>query len=139
RRFEPDGAAGADLVAPQVHLLELVGADLAQGVARGGTGIAVPQAPGRHGAAALVARGPAPGLEIAHGGALAEAAAELAGAARAFAQRALLDHERRFQLDGLDRRIAHVALADRDGGGFAVLIGAGTPAAALDRLEDGVL
>ena len=50
-------------------------------------------------------------------------------------QRAALDHHRAFQLDALDRAVAHVALADRDRAGLAVLERPAAPAAALDALH----
>src|SRR5207248_1597379 len=43
---------------------------------------------------------------------------------------------RAFELDALDRAVAHVALADRDGGGLAVLCRPSAPAAAFDALYD---
>ena len=48
----------------------------------------------------------------------------------------LSHHHRALQLDALDRAVAHVALADRDGAGLAVLERPAAPAAALDALHD---
>src|SRR5690242_4084224 len=53
--------------------------------------------------------------QVAHLHVDAEAAAEFAGAAGVRAQAPRLDQHRAFQFDALDRAVAHVALADRDG------------------------
>src|SRR5262249_56711944 len=65
----------------------------------------------------------------------AEPTGILAGAARMAAQRAALDQHRAFELDALDRAVAHVALAHRNRGWLAVLGGPSAPAAALDALH----
>src|SRR5439155_14873827 len=41
-----------------------------------------------------------------------------------------------FELDALDRAVAHVALADRDGGGLAVFARPSAPSPAFDALHD---
>src|SRR5438105_3615521 len=66
---------------------------------------------------------------------LAEAAAKSSRAARILAQPAALHQHRAFELDALDRAVAHVALADRNGGGFAVLRRPSAPAAAFEALH----
>src|SRR5262249_5306090 len=62
----------------------------------------------------------------------AEPAAMPAGAAGIRAQRKALDQERILDLLQLDRRAAHVALADRDRRGLAVLVWPPAPAATED-------
>ncbi len=58
-----------------------------------------------------------------------------AGAAGILPQPAAFYHHRAFDLDALDRAVAHVALAHRDGGGLAVLGRPAAPAAAFDALH----
>src|SRR5258708_3262870 len=62
----------------------------------------------------------------------AEPAARPAGTAAVGAQREALDQHRVLDLLQLDRRVAYVALADRDRGGFAVFVRTPAPAAAED-------
>src|SRR6266850_1449124 len=64
--------------------------------------------------------------------AVAPARVAPAGAAGVLAQREALDQERILHFLQLDRRIAHIALADRHRGGFAVLPRPPAPAAAED-------
>src|SRR5438105_15399400 len=78
---------------------------------------------------------PPPLDQVAHPHVEAEPAAILAGAAGIPAQRAAFHQHRAFELDTLDRSVAHVALAHRDGGGFAVLERTPAPAAAFDALH----
>src|SRR5262249_35107091 len=69
-------------------------------------------------------------LQCAVGEINAEPAAVLAGAAGIGAQREAFDQERILNLLQLDRGAAHVALADRNRSGLAVLVRPPTPPAA---------
>src|SRR6185437_5394190 len=66
----------------------------------------------------------------------AQPAAELAGPAGIGPEAAALDEHRGLHLDRLDRAVAHIALAHRYRGRFAVLGRTSAPAAALDALDD---
>ena len=91
--------------------------------------LAATQAPGRIlGAVAIHVRNAL--LQCAVGEIDAEPAAVLAGAPGIGAQREALDQERILNLLQLDRGAAHVALADRDRSGFAILVRPPTPPAA---------
>src|SRR5262249_46138855 len=107
-------------------------------IARGSTGFAAGQAPRRALTAAGVRRAPAAVDQAGHLGDDAETAAKFAGAAGIIAQRTRIDDHRGFELDGFDRRVAHVALTDRHGSGFAIFPWTGAPAAAFDGLQDEV-
>src|SRR5262249_31004171 len=98
-------------------------------------GPAAPQAPGRALAPPHQLEIPFALDQVAHPHVDAEAAAMLAGAAGIGAQRAAFDQHRALELDPFDRAVAHVALAHRDGAGFAVLERPPAPAAALDALH----
>ena len=96
-----------------------------------GAGLAAGEPPGRILRALVVDVGDA-FLQRPIGQIDAEPAAMLAGAAGIRAQGKALDQERILDLLQLDRRAAHVALADRDRRELAVLVRASAPAAAED-------
>src|SRR6185312_246766 len=101
--------------------------------------LAAPESPGRHAMAAGLGNVPAPGDEVAHFDVEPEPAAELAGAGRIRAQLALLDDDRKALLQGFDRAVAHIALADRAGGRWPIFHRPAAPAAALGALHDEAL
>ena len=96
---------------------------------------AAEHAPRRKLAATVVAEAPTAFEQVGELRDHAQAAAVLARAAGTVAQRAPVDSHGRLQLDRFDRRVAHVALADRHRRRRAVGIGARAPAAAFDRLQ----
>src|SRR5580704_17278899 len=101
-----------------------------------GAGFAAPDAPGRTMLAPGMIEIPATVDQIAHASIEAEATAMFTGAAGVSTQPAAFYHNGALQLDALDRGIAHVALADRNAAGCAVLERAAAPAAAFDALYD---
>src|SRR5262245_59674263 len=101
--------------------------------ARPGVG-AAPQSPRRSQVPSGHRQPPRPFDQVADRGDDAEAAAVLARPARVLTQRARLDAYREAQFERLDRRVAHVALADRHRRRHAVLAGTTAPAATLDAL-----
>src|SRR5882672_6611088 len=117
------------------HRLEIGLAREPHEIAAGLAGHAAPQAPGRALQAPRLLEVPAPLDQVAHAHVDAEPATVLPRAAGIPAQRAAFHQHRAFELDALDRAVAHVALADRDGGGLAVLAGTAAPAAAFDALD----
>src|SRR5262249_23090632 len=130
-RIAPAAAAGASRqhlrfrrheIAMAVEFVELVFARPADQRIRCRAGLAAPEGPGGEALAIGLAEIPAALDEIAHLELDAETAAIFAGAARILAEAALLDHHRAFQFDRLNGAVAHIALADRDRAGFAVLM-----------------
>src|SRR5262249_21360029 len=117
------------------HRLELVLAWHAQQVAAAFASLAAPQPPRRAVAASFVLDMPPAYDQLAEVHGDAGPAAVFAGAAGIAAQRAALHQHRAFELDALDRAVAHVALADRDGRGLAILERPAAPAAAFDALH----
>src|SRR5215467_14348537 len=115
--------------------LEIVLARQPQQIAAGLARAAAPQAPRRTIHPLRLLEVPVPLDQILDLHVDAEPAAVLASAAGILAQRAAFDHDRAFELDAFDRAVAHVTLADRDSGGFAVLARAPAPAAAFDALH----
>src|SRR4051794_38316830 len=74
--------------------------------------------------------------QVAHFHVEAESAPIPPGATGILPQRPAFDQHRTLELDPLDRAVAHVALAYRDGRGLAVLERPAAPPAAFDTLHD---
>src|SRR5712691_4242390 len=119
-----------------VHGAELVFSRPPQIISPGFAGPAAPQAPRRTSPAVRPLEVPLSVDEVAHVHIDAETSPELAGAGGVAAQRARFHEHRAFQLDALDRAVAHVPLAYRYGRRFAVLEGPAAPAAAFYALHD---
>src|SRR5712672_2889442 len=98
-------------------------------------GLAAPQAPGRAILPPCVLEIPFALDQVAHPHVDAEPAAEFSGAAGTRPQAPPLDQHRAFELDALDRAVAHVALAHRHGRGLAILGRSAAPAAAFQALH----
>src|SRR5262249_22159456 len=118
------------------HELELLLARQPQQIAAGLARRAVPHPPGRTLGAPRLLEIPLALDQVAHAHVEPEPAAQLAGAAGVRPQPAAPHQHRALELDALDRAVAYVALAHRDGGRDAVLERAPAPAAAFQALHD---
>src|SRR6185312_11188346 len=135
-RMRQNHALGRQIRAEPIGRAKIILAGLQYEALRGRADRAAPQAPGR---AALAVGGleiPAPLDKAPRAHLEPDTAAEFARPARIRAEAALLDEDRNFQLHRFDRSVAHIALADRNAGGFAILGGTSAPARALDALGD---
>src|SRR5262249_25061679 len=126
---EGDAVAGGDLDLGDLLHRGFAAVGAADETLIDGARLAAMQAPGRIAGAIEVDVGPAL-LQQLVGQLDAEPAAEFAGAAGVNTQAVGFDQHRIFDLLQLDRRVAHVALADRHRGRFAVFVGPAAPAAA---------
>src|SRR5580692_936576 len=123
----------------RVHACEFLLAGKLEHVIRGSGRLAAPQSPWRTIDAAWPVKIPAPLGQITHAEIDAEASAKFSGAAGVAPQRSFLNQYGVLQLDGFDGSVAHVALADGDRSGLAILERAPAPAAAFKTLHDKAL